>query len=54
MTTALERHQRTVRATELAAALALQYGLGRLLARAVDAATRTEDRELGPRPSNPR
>lgn len=48
-TTKIDRHQRNVRATELAAAVAFRYGLGKLLARAVDAATRTEDNSSVPR-----
>ncbi len=54
MTTTVDRHHRTVRATELTAALALHYGLARLLARAVSAATSAEDRQLVPRPRDAR
>jgi hypothetical protein len=57
-TTATETtSSRAVRATEVAAALALQYGLASLLARAVSAASRRESAELAghriPAPRSP-
>jgi hypothetical protein len=42
-TSTLDRHQRVVRMAEVAAAAGFQYGLARLLSRAVTSATRIED-----------
>ncbi len=47
-TTTYDRQRFAVRASELAAAAAFQYGLARLLAHAVEVGTRTEDRQLVP------
>ena len=50
-TTTLDRHEYAVRAAEIAvAAVGFQYGLARLLARAVESGTRMEDRQLVPQP----
>ena len=45
-TTVLERHDFRVRVTELLSVALLQYGLARVLSRAVGAATRRETAEL--------
>lgn len=45
-TTVLERHDSRVRVTELLAVALLQYGLARVLARAVGVATERETAEL--------
>ena len=49
MTTSTLDRQSTLRAAEIAvAAIGFQYGLARLLAHAVESATRLEDRQLVP------
>jgi hypothetical protein len=51
MTTSTLDRQHTVHLAEIAvAAVGFQYGLARLLARAVESGTRLEDRQLVPAP----